>query len=120
MTSEFLEYFNDRFPEIARKETRYARLNNREGIPDGGYALLDAYCTDPTCDCQNMVLAVVKYEEGFLSSIRVVFDPAGDRPKAFPDPSSQRSAYTEQILDWLESDILSDPEYVAILKRHYF
>ncbi len=119
MNSEFLEYFDDHFPEIARNETRYARLKDYEGIPDGEYALLEAYCTDPTCDCQNVMLAVVKYKEGFVASIRVILDPAGEAPKAFPDPFVPWSAYTERILDWLESEILADPDYVAILKRHY-
>jgi|SRR5262245_23403790 len=120
MTSDFLEYFDDYFPEIAREETRYARLGGREGIPDGEYALMEAYCTDPTCDCQNMVLHVVRYKEGFVAAIRVIFDPDGTAPKAFPDPRDRQGGHVDGILRWIQSEVLSDPEYVARLEHHCY
>src|SRR5262249_6440421 len=116
--SEFLEYFDDYFPEIAREETRYARLVGRNGIPDGEYALMEAYCTDPSCDCQNMMLAVVRYKEGFVAAIRVILARDGTGARAFPDPCSARGEHVESILRWMQSEVLSDPQYIARLEHH--
>lgn len=49
--------FGEFFPEIADKETRVVTVVDQAitGLPLGAYALIDLYCTNPDCDCRNVV-----------------------------------------------------------------
>ena len=49
---------HDRLPELAECESRTLSISNSPQVPDGDYALLEAYCEDPDCDCRRVFLSV--------------------------------------------------------------
>ena len=49
----YFEPFYSRFPEVAKHETRGLLILNDEVIPEDEYALIEAYCNQPNCDCRR-------------------------------------------------------------------
>jgi hypothetical protein len=116
-----LEAFHKHFPRIGRDEARTVMLRGGTGggIPDGDYLLLESYCSDRTCDCRRVMLNVFSPSAGIVASISYGFDRNGSMPGPFLDPMNEQSTYAPEVLDLVRTVVLSDPEYVARLERHY-
>jgi hypothetical protein len=57
------QLFYHHFPKVAEDETRYMNLHQPGPggrIPAGSYGLVEAYCTDPSCDCRRVMLNVIE------------------------------------------------------------
>lgn len=51
----FYQPFHELFPAIAEKETRTLTVfNNHPELPADEYALIEAYCNEPGCDCRRV------------------------------------------------------------------
>ena len=109
------------FKDIAHQETRSITVKrNRQGIPDGRYALLEAYCPDPTCDCQRGMLNVVSNtEERQVATISYGFDRNAEDAGPFLDPFNPQSPYAPALLELIEEYLAFDSAYVSRLKKHY-
>ena len=109
-------------PDLAFEEMRVMKaLIVLDGLPVGTYGLLEFYCPDPECDCRRVMLNVVELEnpKDFLASISYAFDRDDEMAGPFLDPLNPQSEYAEELLELVETVVLSDPGYTARLKRHY-
>ncbi|WP_293910844.1 hypothetical protein [Deinococcus sp.] len=131
------EQFYSRFPELAIAETRVITIfpDSVVPLPPGEYGLMEAYCTEPGCDCRRVFLNVVAPGK---SEVQAVISYGWER-RAFyvrwfgrDDPDVIRelkgpalalgqpqSALAPQILDTVKQVVLTDQAYVQRLKRHY-
>jgi hypothetical protein len=110
------------FPKQAEAETRVITTRNHEVLPDDQYALVEAYCPDPRCDCRRVMLNVLPRRQqarGFLASISFGFDRDQKLAGPFLDPLNPQSRYADALLK-LVTMVLTDPDYCARLERHYY
>jgi hypothetical protein len=109
-------------PEIAARETRVVNLLVPDaGLPAGSYGQFEFFCPDPACNCRRVMLEVVeeKDTDHFLAAISYGFDREGEEAGPLLDPLNPQSEYAEELLRLVQDVILSDPDYVARLERHY-
>lgn len=125
--------FFTRFPDLAVKETRVATLTGRPDLPDGEYAFLELYCDDPACDCRRVIINVV--EANSAGKVWATINYGWESPAYYAawmrdgelsktmlgatlDPLNAQTEYAPALLRLFEF-IVTDPAYVARLKRHY-
>ncbi|MDO8670722.1 MAG: hypothetical protein Q7O66_04740 [Dehalococcoidia bacterium] len=115
-----LTLFNIVFREQGERETRVIITSGHAGLPDDEYALLEAYCPDPECDCRRVMLNVVSRREGsrYLASVGFGFDRNDAMAGPYLDPLNPQSQYADTLLPLLVL-ALADPTYVARLETHY-
>ncbi len=120
----YMTLLADIYPELALAETRSVRTKGYPGLPDDEYALFEAYCLDPKCNCRRVMLNIVSRREAeqgnsrFLASISYGFDRNSEFAGPELDPLNPQSPYAEKLLELVEG-VLADPDYVARLKKHY-
>jgi len=117
-----LEPFVFLFREQGEAETRTITIMNHATIPDGQYALADSYCTDPTCDCQRVMLNVVNRQQmsqGVLATISYGFDRDDEMAGPFLDSLNPQSEYAQALMDIVSRMLETDAAYVDRLKAHY-
>lgn len=130
----YYEPFYSRFPDIAARETRTITVFDVPGLPPGDYTFTEAYCNEPGCDCRRVFFNVIQIETnrvvatiayGWESIEYYVMwlgmdDPAAISSLTGPvlNPSSPQSELAYALLAQMPL-LLSDPQYVARLKRHY-
>jgi hypothetical protein len=124
----------ERFPEIAEKETRTLIVFGHPKLPDDEYALIEAYCNEPDCDCRRVffnvaswrtkeVLAVIAYgweSKKYYAKWFGDYDPAIIRGLQGPtlNSASHQSKLAPALLTEV-THVLQDKNYVDRLKRHY-
>ena len=130
----------ERFGELAWKETCSVTLSAgiQFGLPADDYGLMELYCNDENCDCRRVMFDVLSRKRS--QSVAVIaygWENAAfyqkwyggvDSPNASMvvnemtglnlNSASQQSELASAILNMV-SWILTDPAYVARLKRHY-
>jgi hypothetical protein len=118
--SLYLTPFATVFPEQGMKETRVITTCGYPRLPDDEYALIEAYCADPKCDCRRVMLNVVGRRQGdkYLASVSFGFDRDEEMAGPFLDPLNPHSQYADVLLPLVEQ-ALTDPAYVARLESHY-
>ncbi len=117
-----MEMFFSHFPELAEEETRCVNLlkPTPDGrVPAGSYALVEAYCTDPSCDCRRVMLNVIERARGQVATISYGFDRDGPDAGPYLDPLNPQSPYAEHLMKLIDRMTLHDPVYLARLERHY-
>ncbi len=130
----YFELFSMRFPDIAEEETRSLTLLNVAGIPRGTYTFVESYCAEPGCDCRRVFFSVVDWSIREIKAVisygweDVAFytqwlgrnDPDVLRDLKGPalNPLSKQSELAPALLEQMPL-LLSDPAYVARIKRHY-
>ncbi len=116
----YLTQFAAIFREQGLKETRVMTIHGHPSLPEDEYALFEAYCTDPECDCRRVMLNVVGKNQGggLLASIGFGFDRDAAMAGPYLDPLNRQSRYAEALFE-LVKQVLADPAYVARLERHY-
>ncbi len=116
------------FREQGEAETRTITTQDHPVFPDDEYALVEFYCSDPTCDCRRVMLNVLPRRQaarGFLASISFAFDPDDEFitrmgvTNPFLDPLNPQSEYAEFFLRFVQQMLEDDPAYVARLESHY-
>jgi len=117
----YLVPFYTLFPELAWAETRSITLQRHPILPDDEYSVIEAYCTDPKCNCRRVMLNVIGLRQGneYLAAISFGFDRRKPDAGPFLDPMNPQSKYAPALLRLVATEILSDPAYVARLERHY-
>ncbi|MCD4687661.1 MAG: SEC-C domain-containing protein [Anaerolineae bacterium] len=126
--------FYEKFPEIAKRETRSVLVLNDPNLPEDEYGLLELYCDEPGCDCrrvffdvysqkQNKSVAVITY--GWESKQFYVNWFGKNTPSVINElkgpalnATSPQSKLAPALLR-LVTNVLKDKHYVARLKRHY-
>lgn len=118
----YLIPFVQLFPEQAMAETRTITTRGHPELPDDEYALVESYCTDPTCDCRRVMLNILPHRQagrGCLAAISFGFDRHDEMAGPFLDPLNPQSQYAEVFLDIVTQMLETDPAYVARLESHY-
>jgi hypothetical protein len=128
------EPFHERFPEIAETETRTIIALNDPNLPDDEYALIEAYCNEPNCDCRRVFFNVGSWQTGeILAVIAYGWESKKYYAKWFRDndPSiikelqgpvlNSASPQTDLAPVLLQKVryVLQDKNYLARIKRHY-
>jgi hypothetical protein len=129
------EPFHERFPELAEKEIRTITTSGHPYLPDDEYALIEAYCNEPNCDCRRVffnvgarragkILAVIAY--GWESKRyyakwfghnppRGILEELQGPALNSASPQSDLAPALLQVVKY----VLQDRDYVNRLKRHY-
>jgi hypothetical protein len=126
--------FHEKFPEIAKKETRSIIAIGEPELPDGSYVLVESYCNEPSCDCRrvffnvfserrNELVAVIAYG---WEDIKFYIDWFGGNDswiiKDLKGPSlnlaSPQSELAPILLDRIKH-VLKDERYIERIKSHY-
>ena len=126
--------FQERFPEIAEKETRAITILGNSELPKDTYGLTEAYCDESDCDCRRVFLNVVSNIQGkILATIAFGWESKkyyakwmGDNDpemiEALKGPAlnlaSPQSKLAPALLEQIRV-VLKDKNYVERLKRHY-
>jgi len=131
--------FHEICPEIGFRETRSVALPANSGydLPPDDYGFLEMYCSDAGCDCRRVYFQVIAMSNPsvVLAVISWGWEPLafyrrwGHYPGAAKDakdmkgPSlallTKQSALAPALLELAKALLLSSPEYVERIKRHY-
>jgi hypothetical protein len=108
---------------LAERETRTITIfEPHDDLPPDTYALIESYCPDPTCDCRRVMLNILSKESPrveYLASISYGFDRDEEMAGPFLDTLNPQSKYAESLLKLVSDWVLSDPQYLRRLERHY-
>jgi len=127
--------FNERFPEIAKKETRVISTINDPELPKGDYVLVEAYCDEKGCDCRRVFLnvfsgarkefvAVIAYgwESYTFYKKWLGYDDAS-AINELKGPALNTASYQSEIapilLDRVIRYVLNNDLYITRIQRHY-
>lgn len=130
----FYQPFFELFPHVAERETRTLTTFNHPELPADEYALIEAYCNEPGCDCRRVFLnvasrrrqkieAVIAYgweSKKFYANWLGFNDPIVLKQLKGPalNPGSPQSELAPVLLREV-TRILQDKHYVDRLQRHY-
>lgn len=128
-------YF-DVFPEKSRTELRTAAFQNHDQddpLRGGTFLFTEYFCTDLKCDCQRVLVKVLRTssqdsrpEE--VATISYTWHPDGDEtfkqlnldmPNPFLDPFHRQVSYASHLLDFWSKMVERDKAYAARIRRHY-
>ena len=129
--------FHEYFPEIAERETRSITVppGDNLGLPAGEYGFLDMYCDEPGCDCRRVFFYVVcAHRQGPEAVIAWGWEDVDFYAKWFQygdaadaaelkgpvlNVGSPATELAPALLELVRNLLLTDPEYVERIKRHY-
>lgn len=131
--------FHEICQEIAVSETRSIALPTDAGydLPADDYGFFEMYCSEAGCDCRRVYFHVIAMSNPavVLAVISWGWEPLafyrrwGHYPGAAEDakdmkgpalaPLSRQSALAPALLELVKDLLLSSPEYVERIKRHY-
>jgi len=128
-------YF-DIFPDKVGTELRNITVQNGSAddpLPGGRYLFIEYFCTDPKCNCQRVLVKVIRVESEDarpeeVATISYSWNPKTDElwrvvnskvANPFLDPCNRQAPYAPQLLEFWVTMIEHDQVYVARLKRHY-
>ena len=127
--------FQEKFPEIAEKETRVMTAVADTELPKGNYALFESYCDEKGCDCRRVFLNIFSERRNELVAViaygwensKFYADWFGDNDpriiESLKGPSlnlaSPQSDLAPILLDLVSKYVLNDKSYIERLKRHY-
>ncbi len=109
-------------PTLAERETRTLIIPPGPGLvlPAGEYGIMESYCTEPDCDCQRVLLSVLRRSPSQIeATISMGFDPSRKMYEPFLDPINPQGEHAEEFLGFVEGMIAGDPDYLERLMRHY-
>lgn len=106
-------------PKLAKDECRSIYFSGTaKGSPAEEFALFESYCEEEGCDCRRVLLTVAS-RNGIEATISFALDPDDDMPGPFLDPINKQGPRAKELLSFVREVVLTDPEYVARLERHY-
>ncbi len=126
--------FHEKFPAIARTETRSFQAIGDPLLDGGEFGLIEMYCDEPGCDCRRVMFNVISRQQqetvahiayGWESDefyVNWLGDDDPDIIRELQGPvlnsMSPQSKIAPALIPWLEL-ILEDAQYVERIKRHY-
>ena len=127
--------FDEKFLQIARKETRSFMSINDPVLGNDEFGLLEMYCDEPGCDCRRVMFSVIsRQHEKVMAVVAYGWENAQFYADWFGhhDPNiikemqgpilnlgSPQSSLAPALLATVAHIILQDKQYVDRLKRHY-
>ncbi len=133
MLGEFIP-FNERFPEIAIPETKIITVSSDNSkVPAGRYYLVESFCSDDSCDCRKIMLAIISVnnQKKILATIGYGWESIkfyekwmyGDKKMAklligtYLEPGGIQSKYSQGFLRIINVSLTE--EYRKTIIRHY-
>lgn len=131
-----LNYF-DYFPEKTQTELRTIHFiddRRNDSIPLGSYVFTEFYCTDLECDCQRLLVKVLRFKSARdqpedVATISYTWNEAlddawsflleEDISNPFLDPFHRQADYAMDLLELWHVMVQRDEAYAERLKRHY-
>ena len=130
-----LGYF-DVFPDKMLTEVRTASFPDAaadDPLHGATFIFTEYFCTDLKCDCQRVLVRVLRAESEDarpeeVASINYSWKPKGDGlwaklnlglPNPFLDPLHRQVSYATELLDFWRSMIGYDKAYASRIRRHY-
>ncbi len=106
------------FDDLAKEETRVLHVAHGQSLPQGAYLFMEAYCTEPGCDCRRVLIQVLHAEtKRQAATINYAFEPSeapfDDEPQVFIDPMNPQSEHSDHLQDAFETLMLTDTAYVG-------
>lgn len=110
--------FDALFPDLAAEETRMINVMEPQDLPVGTFALQEAYCISPGCDCRRVMFNVLWLErEVQVATISYGFEPPKapfeDEGQIFLDPLNPQTEYAPVFLAFVSRMIETDAAYQA-------
>ncbi len=94
-------------------------LQGEPDIPDDTYQLLEWYCPNPACNCQDVRLEVyARDQKRTLTAIYLGFNPAQALSIETAPPESD-VPYLAPLVDRITKNLKSDLAYIYRLRSHY-
>jgi hypothetical protein len=129
------EPFYEQFGDLAWKETRSMKFIKDPRLAGDEFGFLELYCNDENCDCRRVMfdvlsknrqktVAVIAYgweSREFYAKWYRQNDPEIIQQMQGPilNPGSHQSELASALLEKVREVLLTDPAYVARIKRHY-
>ena len=89
-------------------------------LPPDRYDLEESYCIEPDCDCRRVMLNVTSVSQKRVEAVISFRFDAGDSDRGpYLDPLNQQGRHATALLDFVCQTVLTDPQYVQRLERHY-
>lgn len=117
-----LQMFAEVFPEIAAKETRHFWPAGRDPQQQEPIQISEHYCTDPSCNCKRVLLALIDLSDPNPNSILTVsyaFDRNDPEPGPYIDPLNNLTPEGRDYFPFICDILASDATYVGRLQKHY-
>jgi hypothetical protein len=117
--------FEALYPDLAATETRVLHvLEPQHGLPEGSFALQEAFCIMPGCDCRRVMINVLSItHRAQVATISYGFEPPEppfeDEGQIFLDPLNPQSKHSPAFLDFVEELLETDHAYRERIERHY-
>jgi len=129
--------FYNRFPEIAKRETRAVTVigSSSWNLPPASYSFHEMFCDEPGCDCRRVFFCVVSSLRQDIQAViawgweDITFyakwmgekDPCiiNDLKGPALNLASPQSDLAPELLNLLRKVLLPDTSYVERVKRHY-
>lgn len=126
-----MEPFDNRFLEIARKETRCVIIPRGKTLPEGEYFFVESYCNDKKCDCRRVFINVyhngkpvatigygweeLEYYEKWMGDKKLAKDVKGP----ILEIDGFFTEYSDEVFNLFNEIMLKDSVFIARLKKHY-
>lgn len=122
------------FPEKCETELRTAQfLDETDVIPRGTYLFTEYYCQDLTCNCQRVLIKVLRADDpkvkpSEVATISFTWSEEHDETweatvdefdNPFLDPFHFQASYAESFLEFWHDMYRHDPAYADRIERHY-
>ena len=124
--------FFDKCPEVGKKEMLHFALKDEEGLPDGDYSLIEAFCDNPDCDCRNAHIGFFKRtpEPKGLATINYGWESRNYYINIFLNKEEAGKVQGTCIIEAerpeigdaalrVVNKILQDTDYSEKIKKHY-
>ncbi len=122
---------------IAEAPVLRVKIQGAPTVPDGKYSLIDAYCTDPDCDCRKAYIVVraentaediayisvgwesLSFYKNWMKAPRPPGISLADLKGPSLMPMMPQSSLAKPLLEVLRS-YFEDPEKIGFYKERYF
>ncbi len=127
--------FHEKFPDIAKAETRTLTTIQNSELPVDSYGLIEMFCDEPDCNCRRVMwnvsswstgktLAVIAYGWGskeFYADWFGGYDEEVINEMQGPilNTASRQSKFAPTLLKLVTRYALQDQKYIRRVKRHY-
>jgi len=124
-----MDYFHEFFPHEAQQETVVYHASNESFLPEGYYAFLESYCSNPNCDCKTVLIQIEPQSRrnpiDFDRSARptAVIKYGWEKPFSKKNPMIHADAPESSLaliaLKLFQEYVEANSHYLTNLNKHY-
>lgn len=124
-----MDYFHEFFPSEAQREIIVHCVSSASALPEGYYAFLESYCSNPDCDCQEVLIQIelqscntpVNFERSAIPTVVLLYTWGKPFSKKNPTihPEAPESSLAPDALKLFQEYVEANPSYLTSLNDHY-